>query len=208
MTIEWAISLPLLLMLIFGAAEIARYIQIIQKVDKTAYTMADLVSAAAPIGPKALSEGRLLAILQRMESLMAPYNTKGKAGVMVSSVIREEGAASTPRIAWSMGYSDDSEHSFKSVVSGIGLQGSLNAVGGMPASFSNVVQAKLSDYGGMRENENFIAVEVGYYYEPMLGQVLNMFGLDMFGEHLIRRDAFFKPRYGHLLYLPPIIMPE
>src|SRR5215510_1862198 len=89
---EFAMWLPLMVLILFGCFEATRYIIIHQKLDRAATQIADLVGQA-----DALTNGQLDDIYNAAGEQMEPYdmNTKGK--IIVSSVQQQAG---TNTVVW------------------------------------------------------------------------------------------------------------
>lgn len=91
--LEFALILPLLLMLMLGGVELSRYLQAGQKVDKMTHTIVDLVAQAPTI-----STGELEQILQAAQHIMSPYPFTENGVVIVSCVgYNEQGQL---RVKW------------------------------------------------------------------------------------------------------------
>jgi Flp pilus assembly protein TadG len=88
--VEFAAVLPLLLLMMFGGFETTRYILIQLKLDRTATSMADLVSQL-----NGVSEGQLLDIYEAAEDIMQPFNIATGGRIIISNVYRPTAAAAT-----------------------------------------------------------------------------------------------------------------
>ncbi|MDX1541871.1 MAG: TadE/TadG family type IV pilus assembly protein [Geminicoccaceae bacterium] len=90
---EFGLILPLLLVMMFAAAELARFIIIHQKVDRVAVTMADLVARAETI-----SESDLDDIFVSATEVARPFDLATLGIVIVSAVTNPDGDG--PEVAW------------------------------------------------------------------------------------------------------------
>lgn len=208
MMIEFAFVLPIMLVLFFGAVEVTRFILILQKVDKVAYTMADIVTRSTPdptpgvtppsgaISPLTTTE--LADILGNYDDLMVPYAVEGRGLIIVTSIQRPTGSA-VPLVKWQM--------TDGGVLSGPGIISEINqlppsginpSVRNTPVNFSTDIQNSMNVSAGLRNNENIVAVEVFYRFDPLFFN--NSVGI---GSMIVKRNAFFNPRYGTLTRLPP-----
>jgi Flp pilus assembly protein TadG len=213
--IEFAIAVPVLLTLLYGAIEVNRYITMLQKVDKSAYTIADVMTRR----PGALTQNpdpsQSWADVEYAEAamdlygrLMRPYSEETSDGeysvgsegiVAITSVYKDRTPVpgNPPRVMWQ-------------ITGGGTLSGGnlISDITGQPISnaptrrctapnFAGPVQDALDLTGGMRSPENMIVVEVFYRYQPLFGTTF--FNL---GETIFKRNAFFTPR---ITSAPPIV---
>ena len=137
--VEVAMAVPVILMLVLSGIEVTRYVLLHQKMERTASTMADLVSQSL-----AMSEGELNALVAAATEVMDPYNLMDDGGLIVSSVTNPLGT--TERVSWQRSFGAGTD------ASRFGTQG---GVATLPGSFL------------VRESENAIGVEVMYDFEPM-----------------------------------------
>src|SRR4051812_44434165 len=79
--LEFAICLPFLLALLMGAVEITRYILIAQKLEKVAFTLADVTSQGQTI-----TTAQLDRIVTAASQVMQPYTFSANAYVIITSV--------------------------------------------------------------------------------------------------------------------------
>ncbi len=208
--VEFAIALPVLLLLIYGAVELNRYITILQKLDKTAYTIADIVTRV-PGSPDSTPENNELSIglitneaFNNFDNLMRPYSQPGNGigsnGVIaITSVYKDDVSGSDPLVMWQIaGGGTLSNASTVSEVTGAQVTSSPSTRCTLP-SFSSRIEDALNQTGGMRDRENMIAVEVFYEYEPLFGT--EFFSL---ARTTLSRSAFFTPRTPGA---PPVNLP-
>lgn len=79
--LEFALILPILLLLLLGGVEVSRYIQAAQKVDKMTHTIVDLIAQAPTI-----SESELDQIMVASQHIMTPYPFTDNGVIIVSCV--------------------------------------------------------------------------------------------------------------------------
>lgn len=138
--LEFAIALPFLLMLFLGAVEMTRYIIIVQKVEKAAVTMSDVVAQSTTI-----SASQLDTLVEAVGQIVKPYSFDNNGYVIISSVSRT--GANPPKVKWQ--YSDGDWPQ----ASQIGITGS-NA--SLPAGLT------------LEDKENIIIAEVYFNFSPLL----------------------------------------
>jgi Flp pilus assembly pilin Flp len=180
---EFALWLPILLLIILGCFEATRYILIHQKLDRAATQIADLVGQSEGITTSQLDAVYAAAIEQ-----MKPYDLSTSGEVIVSSVYRATGETNA-KVAWQR------THGPTLGSSGIGAQG---ANANLPKNFSLV------------ESENVVAAEVLYRYEPVFfgafSGMRNIGGDPLFGEMFqavtFRHEAWARPRGSNLVTAP------
>jgi Flp pilus assembly pilin Flp len=142
---EFALVAPLILTIFLGTMEITRYLQVAQKVEKTAYTVSDLVAQADSATTAELDQLVLAA-----EQIMQPFGMDARGVVIITSI--EKVGTNPPVVRWRYTGGGDLEEA-----SQLGDVGS-NAV--LPEGFT------LSD------KENIIIAEVYYNYETLLGEAV------------------------------------
>lgn len=79
--LEFALALPLLMLLFLGGVEVSRYVQAGQKADKVTHTVVDLIAQAPTI-----SEPELDQIMQAVSHIMTPYRFDNDGVIIVSCV--------------------------------------------------------------------------------------------------------------------------
>lgn len=177
---EFALWLPLILLILFGCFEATRYIMIHQKLDRAATQVADLVSQA-----EALTEGQLDDIYDAAVAQMQPYDIETQGEIIVSSVFRTGG---DDTIVWQRNHGSAGN-------SQVGAEGGPAA---LPTNFS------------LTDNENTIVAEVLYNYEPVFFGALSgmknlngdpLFG-DMFQAVTFQHNAWARPRGANLVSAP------
>ena len=139
--IEFAVVMPLLLVLSFGALELTMKILAAQKVEKLAATTADVVAQAEVATVTGMDQ-----LLSATTDIMEPFDFGADGVVIVSSVYRDAGSA-------------NAVNNWRHSGGGTLVETSqLGAVGGT---------ADLPDGFVLNEKENVIVAEVYYNYQPL-----------------------------------------
>lgn len=143
--VEFALALPLLLLMLLASAELGRFVLLNQKIDRVAVTMSDLVARVETI-----SESDIDDIFNAAAQVAAPFDLDGLGRVVVSSVINDDGEG--PTIAWQR--------------SGGGSFAASSEIGteGGPAA--------LTDEFAVREGETAIISEVFFNFTPFLSELI------------------------------------
>lgn len=139
--VEMAMATPILLMLLMGALEMARYVLIMQKLDRTAMSVGDLVSRGAQV-----TTGDLANIFDSVQHLMQPFPFPENGVVLISAVTRQAG--DPPTVVWQ-------ETGAGSIVQPSEV--------GVPGGTATLPQGLLP-----RENESLYVAEVYFDYEPLI----------------------------------------
>lgn len=204
--IEFALVAPFILLIIFGGIELTRFMLIVQKVDKTAYAMADLTAQYTPATP-ARNSGEISVdemnnvVFRQFAALMSPYEAPVNGSIIISSIRRERDDV---RIKWqiaSAGYSDAESISAVSGLTPAGVNSNGAALRDRVATFTGDTAIEMSNMLGY---ENMIVSEVFFRYRPILSNVLQ--GLELpftLGETTLVRRLYSRPRNGNLICLPP-----
>ncbi len=143
--VEFALALPVLLLLLLASAELGRFVLLHQKVDRVAVTLSDLVARAETI-----SESELNDIFTAATQVAEPFDLGGRGRVLITSVTNADGDGAT--IAWQR--------------SGGGSLTSSSEIGVEGGS------ASLPDDFDVREGETAIISEVFFDFEPFLSSLI------------------------------------
>lgn len=139
--VEMAVLTPILLILLLGAVEFARYVLIMQKLDRAAMSVGDLVSRGTQVTSQDLSN-----IFDSVGHLMQPFPFPDTGVVLITAVTRSAG--NPPEVVWQeVGAGDLVE------VSRVGTPGN---------------EAVLPQNLQPRENESLYVAEVYYSYTPLV----------------------------------------
>jgi hypothetical protein len=140
--VEFAMVLPLLLTLFYGAVEITRYVLIVQKAEKFSHTVADVSAQSQTVTTASLNQ-----LLTASSDLMRPFSMNENGRVIITSLYREPGQANA-RVNW--------RHQGGGSLTAISRLGAMGAVPSMPVVFA------------FDERENLIAAEVYYRFSPLI----------------------------------------
>jgi Flp pilus assembly protein TadG len=143
---EMAFAMPVMLSLLLGGVEIARYVLLHQKLDRVASSIADLVSQSGTIAVADLQN-----IFDAAQYVAKPFGLAAEGTVVVSSVTNPLGSAG-PEVNWQR-----SGAGTATAASRIGTQGGT---------------ATLPDGFVLGDGQTIIVAEVFYDYQPwILGDV-------------------------------------
>lgn len=162
--LEFALILPVLLLLALGGVELSRYIQAAQKVDKLTHTIVDLIAQAPTISVPELEQ-----IMEASQHIMHPYPFSDNGVIIVSCV----------------GYNQNGQLRVKWQYRGGGAlnrTSNIGAVGNsptLPANFTigsrdNVIIAESFFTITPMINDNYVPESEFYrtaYYLPRLGEL-------------------------------------
>ncbi len=140
-TIEFALALPLLLVLLLTGIEFTRYVLVNQKVERTSASLADLVAQSTVMTERGMDN-----LFEAAKYTMDPFDVAAEGRLIVTSIAASGGPA---RIKWQRAYGARSNGSK------FGVQG---AVATLPAGLV------------VRDGDNVILCEAFFRYEPMIYQ--------------------------------------
>jgi Flp pilus assembly protein TadG len=143
--VEFALALPVLLLMMLGSAEMARFVILHQKLDRVATTISDLVSRAETI-----SESQIEDIFNAAGEVAEPFDLANLGVVVVSSITNADGEGAV--IAWQR-----SGGGSYSAASELGVAGD---------------EPNLPDGFVVREGETAIIAEVFYDFSPFLSELI------------------------------------
>lgn len=215
--IEFALVLPVLILLLLGAFDITRYMLIIQKVDKAASLLGHVVSQSVSAdnctpptqAPGVINRTALQTMLDRVmqenDGLIAPFARRPPGSalpvptVVVTSLSQVPGE-DLPYVNWKV----SSGSQFLSTTSRVcggnpapcnppTLAGRRAADGTIPQQFQN---------GVMYAGENLIAAEAFYVFQPVFANFLQPLNIFPNGFVTIYRAAYYPVRNGSLQILP------
>ncbi len=170
--IEFAFIVPIVLLMLLGGFDVARYILLNQKLDRAAATMSDLVSR-----PSNITEAEINQLMRAAVEVVEPFDLATDGGVIISSVYKRPGQAAS--VTWQ--------------IKGGGPLRPISIIGGvgnppvMPNGFI------------IRDNENIITAEVYYDYKPLFFQALkNIANAGFLPDGMLVQTAYRQPRLGDL----------
>ena len=175
--LEFAICLPVLIIMLMGAIEMTRFIIITQKVEKTAFTLSDIISQG-----KTISTSDLDKMMYAASQVMLPYTMAGDGRVVVSSVKQDNSVNSLPTIQWQY-VSQGANGSWAGQTSQLGA-GGTNATPGSTV----ILPGNLT----LNDQDNVVVTEVFYNYQPLIASN------GVIPGRRIYKVSVFKPRLGDL----------
>ena len=177
---EFAMMLPLLMMIAAGSFEVARYALIVQKLDRIVATLSDLVARS---GSENMTELQVANILDSAYYMARPFDITGESMMILTSVEGRSNRA--PEIL-----SQRVEGDVTGKESTLGT--TINGDATLPSAFP--------DAGGgetLADGETLIVAELYYNYEPYL-----LSDLGFFGDSIFYRTAYFRPRFTDRITFP------
>ena len=143
--VEFALAVPVVLFLMLGSAEMARFVLLHQKMDRVATTVSDLVARAETINQSQIDD-----IFMAVGQVADPFDLATQGVVIVSSITNPDGTGAT--IAWQR--------------SGAGTYSATSELGG-----EGDVPVLPEDFV-VREGETAIISEVYYDFAPFLSELI------------------------------------
>ena len=171
--IEFALSITILMMLFLGAVELTRAFLIIQKIEKTVSTLADVVAQTDPNSTPVTST-QMSQLMSAVDDMMNPYSsgmTDTRILAIVTSVTKT--GVANPVINWQ--YCGGGG---LSVTSKLGK--TIGGTATLPSGFT------------MNSGEEAIIGEVFYNFTPIIASN------NIIGSFQIYRYSIFMPRLGAL----------
>lgn len=143
--LEFALVLPFLLLVLLGGFEVARFLRVQQKVEKVAFTIADVAGQADP------SDGiNIQQVFAAVEQIMKPFPFKSDGVVIMSSAYKDT-TKTKPEVRWQC--KNDGQLNSASKVGKEGKDAIL------PAGFV------------LEDKDNIIVTEVFYRFTPIFKTV-------------------------------------
>ncbi|MEQ1790641.1 MAG: TadE family protein [Rickettsiales bacterium] len=214
--VEFALIVPLLLILFFGTVELARYIIIMQKVERSAYVLSNMTVQYLPISswvdnPLELDVDSINdEILPQFKKSMSPYNADADLVAVITSMSRtsNDDANSSLRINWQRVGGGSLGTGINSIINNleptnIPSTSANGAAAGTNPSFPQSLDSKLMDgtLSPMAKDENMIVVEVFYKYRPIISGFLGGIGSISLGDSILKSQVYSRPRQGALITL-------
>lgn len=140
--VEFALSLPVLLVLFYGSIEVTRYVLIVQKTEKLANTVADVVTQGSTVTNASLDQ-----VMSAGGDIMAPYPLSTNGHIIITSLYRP-GGATNAKVNW--------RYEGGGSLTATSQLGDLNQIPTVPGGFT------------FDDKENVIAAEVYYQFSPLI----------------------------------------
>ena len=177
--LEFALSLPILLVLLLGLGDGTYFLLINERTDRIAYSVTDIVTQY-----QAVTLANMNNIVLAAAQLMEPFTFGTKGIVIVTSVWKPPGG--TPTICWQY--------------TGGGTLSSVNSQVGPPNASSTDCSsgpiANLPNGLTLQDNDNVIISEVYYSFSPIFVNA------GPFLASTLYRVAVYKPRLSLLTQAP------
>jgi len=167
--IEFALALPIWLTLLLGGFDSAYLMIVSQRVDRVAYSVTDIVTQQETV-----TNDDLDTILLAAGELMQPFTFGTRGVVIVTSLYKPSGEAT--RISW--------QYTGGGVLARASKIGTVGSTPTLPNGLS------------LNDNENVIAAEVYYVFDPMFINAGPLESGDLY------RVAVYKPRLSPLITPP------
>lgn len=139
---EFALCLPLLLVLFYGSIEITRYVLIVQKVEKLANTIADVTTQSATASIASLDQ-----TMSAGSEIMSPFSLSTNGKIIVTSLYRAAGA-SNATVNW--------RHEGGGTLNVTSQLGNVGQPPVVPGGFT------------FSDKENVIAAEIYFQFSPLI----------------------------------------
>ena len=223
--IEFALVFPIMLILVFGTVECIRYILVIQKVQKAAYQLTNIVAqhppatyvdttAQPPVSHATeLTQSEITTnIFSLLPRMMSPYGKAQNEGIIFSSFIHRTDPARN-LLRWQISQGGANVETSHSTINDASPGSTVytHSPNGpcTPINFSGAEGAHTSSQidsstNGALDQENILVGEIFYYYTPLVNNLLGIAGYEI-PPHVIYRRFFMHPRNGDLLNLPSSI---
>ena len=209
--LEFALVMPMIMLMLLGGLEVARAIVITQRTEKAGYVIADVTSQYVPVTSTTISAGQLTTtelttnVFPLLSRMMGNYADVTKQAVILTSVRQQSGKK---LIKWQVAGGGSLTSGVTSIVNGLGPAAIGPAVANTVASFSGDAATQLA---GMVDNEDLIVAEVFYSYQPIWTSVINATTVNYSGTEsaasiasprILTKRMFFRPRNGDFVCLP------
>lgn len=174
--IEFAIVLPVLILLAYGAYEVNRFININQKLESTTFQLADMIT-----NNRTLTKTDVDSFMKSAQVIMKPYDAQG-IEVIITSI--HQPAGGVPTTAWQ-----------QTLPAGLSSSQISSGVKGSPATVNYP----------MVDLDQLVAVEIYYPYETLLNinyvDPSRKRNREFIKDDVLYKSAIARARFGALLDL-------
>lgn len=167
-TAEFALVLPMLLLMFYGAVEVTRYILVVQKVEKLTHTIADVTSQSRTLTTASLDQ-----LTTASADIMRPFAVGANTRILVSSLYRNATDANA-RVNWR--YSGGGSMTATSAIGALGTTPVMPGPGFTFNARENVICAEVFyRLSPLVSNEFFGSVVIyrAAFYKPRLAALTN-----------------------------------
>lgn len=210
--LEFALFLPLILLMFFGVVEFTRYVIITQKAERSAYVLSNITSQFTPIkftavdteaSTKTLDEQ----VFAQFTRTMDVYNTTADRIAIISSITKTGTGNNNDsiKINWQRtGGGSLTSNEAVSFLNGI-KAADINSdnpdgstAGTSPSFPDSRGQSLHNAMSDMFTGENMIITETFYSYQPFLNSILGGFGAASMPATVMKTVVFTRPRNGDI----------
>lgn len=191
--LEFALTMPVLLVMLLGGIEVTRMMLFHQKMDNATSAIGDVITRldyeAVPCG----GGSGLRNMRQNMlVEMMRPYDFEDNDGAMIVSAVEasyrdpnnaDDDTPTRQRVLWQ--WNPDSE------TSRIGMPNADATGSAWPAVF-----ARSPNNGGMFDGDRVIIVETFYTYETIVPGVGTLLNIPQVMD--VYKNAFYRARFGNM----------
>jgi Flp pilus assembly pilin Flp len=175
---EFALSLPLLLILLSGIVEVGNFLLLNVKAQHSVVALGDLVTRGQTIEANTVAD-----VYESVEEIMSPFPADTEALMIITAISLDTGGnPNMPDVIWQC-------TSPGSGVTGASEFGTITA----PV---NPMSLPTTDFSAeeitMRAGETVVVTEFFYQYEPLVF-------MNVIEPQIISRKAYFRPRIGSLV---------
>jgi hypothetical protein len=196
-SVEFALVVPVLILLALGVVEISRFVLLDLKLSHAATTVADLTSRE-----RTISAADISALLGAVAPIVAPYDFGGSGRVIVSGITQQfavgGGDPPAPRVTWQQ----------SSVINGnrpcTTLTGGQTDLSSLGSEFGNIGDNAKLPKVSKDENGNSVALSVGEGQTIVASEVYFCYDswlLELIRSQVVRTASFYRPRLGTLSQL-------
>lgn len=195
--VEFAIILPIFLLIIFPTIDFSRYVLLQQKVIKTAYVMADSVAMSRPVEPGIttqididqdgtfLTQDFLQGLVELTEMLMSPFPEEENTGPDSEELYNAE--------ITHISNDTSSGSSYNPVMNWI-ISQNVPIVQFPPGIPTTLPESMVNN---LDEDENLIRVVVRAKFKPITPSLVNL-GVPFLSSQTLTHTSYFRARYGDL----------
>lgn len=180
--LEFALILPILVLLALGCFEVPRYVLLWQRLERTASGVSDLVAQA----DEPLTQDQMTDIFSSAKLLMAPYDIIKNGSIVVTSVNNPSTPiGATTNVTWRSACGTPNG----AATPPVSLSGKMGSVGGTPTSFFPAALLPLA-----KDNE-VLVTEVYFTFTPVFKNFI-------YSGSTLYASAFTRPRNHNLVTGP------
>lgn len=158
--LEFALFLPILLTLLLGGVEMARFVLVHMKTEKMAYSVADVISQYDSV-----TSGDVDIIFNATTELMGRYDSFDSDGRVILTSVRKQAGVDDQEVHWQCAGGGSASASSRI--------GTVNGTAVLPGAFT------------LEDNDNVIVSEVFYRYTPVIN-FIRLRGVDIYKTAMFR----------------------